>query len=304
MSDQTSPLKHPIRYRLEARAARLMFGALNLLSVDAASAFGGWLGRTVGPLTRAHKTAARNLAAALPEHDAATRATILKGAWDNFGRTMIEYAIIPRLQDRVTLEGHEELAARAREGKPALLMAAHLANWETIFDALRIHTKPITAVYRKANNPLVDEIIAEVRLRGVAGLAPKGPAGARIVLSELKHGGHVVMLVDQKLSSGLEIPLFGRLAATAPAIASFALRLDCPVFPIRVERLGGARFKITVEKPWRFEASGNQDADVIAALRAINGRLEDWIRARPDQWLWMHRRWRERELIRPAQPSN
>jgi KDO2-lipid IV(A) lauroyltransferase len=293
MSDQAAPLKHPIRYRLEALAARLMFALLALFSVDKASAFGGWLGRTIGPLTRAHRIAERNLARAMPERDAAARSRILLGAWDNFGRTMTEYAVIPRLDDRVTIEGHEELAARARDGQPALLMTAHLANWEVIFDALRIHSKPITAVYRKANNPLVDEMIAEVRLRGVAGLAPKGPAGARIVLSDLKQGGHVVMLVDQKLSSGVEVPFFGRPAATAPAIASFALRLDCPVFPIRVQRLGGAHFKVSIEQPWRFTSTDDHDADVLNAMTLINARLEGWIRERPDQWLWMHRRWRD-----------
>ncbi|MGE3332085.1 MAG: lauroyl acyltransferase [Rhodospirillaceae bacterium] len=292
MSEQSTPLKHPIRYRLEAAAARTMLAVLGLFSVDTVSNFGAWLGRNVGPLTRAHKIAARNLERSLPEHDAPAREKILKGAWENFGRTMMEYAVIPKLEGRVVVDGHEELAALAREGKPALLMTGHLGNWELIFDALRIHTKPITAVYRKANNPLVDEMIAEVRLRGVAGLAPKGPAGARIVLSELKQGGHVVMLVDQKLSSGIDVPFFGRPAATAPAIASFALRLDCPVFPIRVIRLGGARFKVSIEKPWRFASTDDHDADVLNALKQINGKLEDWIRERPDQWLWMHRRWR------------
>jgi KDO2-lipid IV(A) lauroyltransferase len=293
MSDQATPLKHPIRYRLEAAAARAMFALLGPFSADKVSGFGAWLGRTIGPLTGAHKIAARNLERAMPEADAQARAKILAGAWDNFGRTMMEYAVIPKLADRVTIEGQEELAARAREGKPALLMTGHLGNWELIFDALRIHTKPITAVYRKANNPLVDEMIAEVRLRGVAGLAPKGPAGARIVLGDLKEGGHVVMLVDQKLSSGVEVPFFGRPAATAPAIASFALRLDCPVFPIRVIRLGGARFKVSIEKPWRFTSTDSPDADILAAMTQINARLEDWIRERPEQWLWMHRRWRD-----------
>lgn len=293
MSEQTLPLKHPIRYRIEAVVARAMFRLLGLFSVDAASAFGGRLGRAIGPLTRAHRIALRNLERSMPELTTRERAHILAGAWDNFGRTMTEYAVIPRLGDRVTIEGHEELAARARDGKPALLMTAHLANWEVIFDALRAHTKPIIAVYRKANNPLVDEMIAEVRLRGVAGLAPKGPAGARIVLGELKQGGHVVMLVDQKLSSGAEVPFFGRPAATAPAIASFALRLGCPVYPIRVIRLGGARFKVCIEEPWHFTPTDDHDADILGALTTINRRLESWIRERPDQWLWMHRRWRE-----------
>lgn len=293
MADHDPPLKRPVRHRLEAAATRLLFGILGRLSVDAASAFGGWLGRTVGPLTGAHKKAARNLARALPDRDEAARADILRRAWDNFGRTMAEYAVIHRLQDRLIVEGHEALAALARDGKPALLMAAHLGNWEVIFNALRTRTKPITIVYRKANNPLVDEIIAEIRRPGVAAMAPKGQAGARIVLQELKRGAHVILLVDQKLSSGVEVPFFGRPAATAPAIATFALKLNCPVFPIRVERLGGAHFKVTVEEPWTFTATDNHDADVKAALTQVNARLEHWISARPDQWLWMHRRWRE-----------
>ena len=93
-------------------------------------------------------------------------------------------------------------------------------------------------------------------------------------------------------SSGIDVPFFGRPAATAPAIASFALRLNCPVFPIRVIRLGGARFKVSIEKPWHFASTQDHDADVFNALKQINEKLEDWIRERPDQWLWMHRRWR------------
>lgn len=271
---------------------RLLFAVLGRLPVDAASGFGGWLGRTVGPLTGAHRKAGRHLARALPEYDDAARAAVLAGVWDNFGRTMTEYAVIHRLGDRIAVEGHERLAALARAGKPALLFSGHIANWEVIFNALRTRSKPITIVYRKANNPLVDGIIADIRRPGVAGMAPKGIAGARIILGALQRGEHVIMLVDQKLSTGVDVPFFGRPAATAPAIATFALRLNVPVFPVRVERLEGARFKVTVEEPWTFAATGDQDADVRAALTRINARLEDWIRARPGQWLWMHRRWR------------
>jgi KDO2-lipid IV(A) lauroyltransferase len=293
MSDPAPSLKHPIRHRLEAALVRTLFAGLGRLSVDGASAVGGWLGRTIGPLTGAHGKADHNLQRALPEYVADARADILKRVWDNFGRTMTEYAVIHRLEDRIEVEGHERLAALAREGKPALLFSGHIANWEVIFNALRTRTKPITIVYRKANNPLVDGIIADIRRKGVAGMAPKGASGARIILGALQKGEHVIMLVDQKLSSGVDVPFFGRPAATAPAIATFALRMQVPVFPIRVERLGGAHFKVTVEAPWTFESSDDADTDVRAALTRINARLEDWIRARPDQWLWMHRRWRE-----------
>ena len=97
-------------------------------------------------------------------------------------------------------------------------------------------------------------------------------------------------MVDQKINTGMEIPFFGRGAFTGDAVARFAMRFNCPVFPVRTERLADGRFKVTVEEPWTFPPDGNND-DVRAALTRINQRLEDWIRARPGQWLWMHKRW-------------
>ncbi|MEQ9449720.1 MAG: lauroyl acyltransferase, partial [Rhodospirillaceae bacterium] len=98
MSEATSPLKRPLRYRLEALFARAVFASLSVLPVGAVSALGGWLGRMIGPLTSAHRTAAANLQRALPEMNADQRKKTLKSAWDNFGRTMTEYAAIQRLQ--------------------------------------------------------------------------------------------------------------------------------------------------------------------------------------------------------------
>ncbi len=285
--------RHALRHRFEAAVARAVFGLMRHIPIDGVSAIGGWLGRTVGPFTGAHRTAARNLARALPERDAPARARILSDAWDNFGRTMMEYSALSRLamaSERISVAGHEALARLAAEGRPAVLFCAHLGNWEIIPPALGRLAKPLTIVYRPANNPLVDKIIARIRAPYTAGMAPKGAGGARQMLKALGGGEHVIMVVDQKINSGMEIPFFGRGAFTGDAVARFAMRFNCPVFPVRTERLGDGRFQVTVEEPWSFPAEGT-DADVRAALTRINQRLEDWIRARPGQWLWMHKRW-------------
>ena len=271
----------------------MIFALTRLSSTDRVSAFGGWLGRTIGPLTAAHRTGANNLAQALPEIDASGRVRILMDAWDNFGRTMLEYAVLSRLAkdtNRIAVEGHEALARLAAEGRPAVLFCAHLGNWEIIPPALARLAKPLTIVYRPANNPLVDGIIGEIRSPYTAGMAPKSASGARQILKALGSGGHLIMVVDQKINTGMEVPFFGRGAFTGDAVARFAMRFDCPVFPVRTERLSCDRFKVTVEEPWRFPADGG-DNDVYAALERINRRLEEWIRARPGQWLWMHNRW-------------
>jgi KDO2-lipid IV(A) lauroyltransferase len=187
----------------------------------------------------------------------------------------------------VRVSGAERLTAYQQ--KPVLLFCAHLANWEVIPLALTGRTKPLTIVYRAANNPKVDALIARARAPYTASMVPKGASGAREIVKALKAGEHVIMVVDQKLNTGLEVPFFGRGAFTAPAVVSFAMHYGCPVFPVRTRRLGACRFEVIVEEPMTFAADG----DVGEGLAAVNRRLEQWISAEPGQWLWMHKRWRE-----------
>ena len=117
----------------------------------------------------------------------------------------------------------------------------------------------------------------------------KGVMGARQIVKALKNAAHVIMVVDQKLNTGLDVPFFGRPAFTSPAVVSLAMRYGCPVFPVRTERLPEGRYKVSVEAPFHFAPGG--DAALRANLTQVNQRLEDWIRRKPGQWLWMHRRW-------------
>jgi KDO2-lipid IV(A) lauroyltransferase len=99
------------------------------------------------------------------------------------------------------------------------------------------------------------------------------------------------LLVDQKLNDGIAVPFFGRPAMTAPALALLALHFDCTVLPARVERLHGAHFRLTIEPPLSLARTGNRTADAAALMTEVNRTLERWIRHRPDQWFWLHRRW-------------
>src|SRR4051812_20406265 len=126
-----------LRHRLEAAAVRLVLGRLARRDIDAASDAGAKLLRRIGPMTGAHRTAAQNLAFAMPDLSVAERESILTGAWDNLGRTTAEYAVLPRLWregagERIAVSGHEALIEQARANKPVLLFSGHLGNWEII----------------------------------------------------------------------------------------------------------------------------------------------------------------------------
>jgi len=284
-----------LQYRAEALFARLFLGLFALLPLDAASGFGGWLARQIGPKLRAHRTAERNLRRSLPELTDTQVRTVLRMMWDNIGRVVGEY---PHLQELATSPSRVEMvdpngiATRLRaDGIGAVLVTAHFGNWElAAVPGFRVGLNQAN-FYRAPNNPYVDALMK--RLRGSlapGGYLPKGHEGARRGLATLKAGGHVAMLVDQKQNEGLAIEFFGRPAMTTPAPAVFAQRLGLPIVAGRVERLKGANFRITiVDVP--MAASGDRVADIAETTRRINTMFEDWIRARPELWFWVHRRW-------------
>lgn len=274
-----------------ARFALALFGCLPL---DTASAFGGWIARKLGPRIGIHRVAARQLRRAMPGLDEAAVARVLDGMWDNLGRVMAEYPHLPKLRlgDRVELVGTEYLDAVRESGKAAIFFSAHFGNWELISLAGSQSGLPLTLVYRAANNPLTEELLQNLRARASnARHVPKGVRAARALLQALQNNEALGMLVDQKLNSGVSVPFFGHPAMTAPAIAELALRLGCPVLGVRAERLGGARFRVTVEPPFTLTPSGDREADVLAGLGKVHAVLERWIRERPDHWFWVHKRW-------------
>ncbi len=287
-------LSRRIGYFAQAVALAAFLGFCRILPVDWASALGGLLGRTIGPHMGQSRKAARNLARALPENSPEQNRRIIRGMWDNLGRVVAEYPHLPRIcarleGGRVEIEGLEIIRALNTDGKPGILFGAHLANWEVQPFIARHTGLELGLIYRAPNNEWVDGLLR--RLRDTPLLFRKGQEGAKALFSLLRRGGHAAMLVDQKMNDGIPIPFFGRDAMTAPAIAQFAVRLGAVLVPVRTERLKGARFRITVFPPLELPATGDRTADERAIMVSINAIVEDWVRERPEQWLWLHRRW-------------
>lgn len=291
MTAPPRPLPRRLRYAAETILVYVVYTLFRLLPLDAASGLGGWLGRHIGPHLGISRVARRNIAQAFPEKNADEQEKILTGMWDNLGRVTAEYPHLHRIWDRVTLDGGTYLKDVLQNKKPVIFFAGHLANWEICAIAAKKSGIDLHLVYRKPNNPGVDSLLRHARESGAAGHIEKGGSGAREILHILKNNGAVGILIDQKLNEGLPIPFFGRDAMTAPAIAHFAMRFDCTVYPAQVERLQGAHFKMTVFPPLTLPQTGDKELDTRMILTDINAQLEKWIRTRPDQWLWIHRRW-------------
>lgn len=279
----------------------LGFHALfGLMPPVVSSAVAGWAMRRIGPLLRAHRVARQNLEHAYPERTAAEIAVLLDGMWENLGRNIGEFPHLRRLlADPAAVEvvGSETIEALQRSGKPVVFIGAHLGNWE-IAPAVAVRCGfTVDYVYRAPNNPWVDRLLARRRVDPNGAMIPKGAEGGRRAMAALKAGRSLGILIDQKMNEGIEALFFGRPAMTTPAFAQLALRFDLPVVPIRFERLNGPRFRVTVDSPIEIEQTGDRAADVAALVQAANDHIETWVRDRPEQWFWVHRRWRERPAV-------
>jgi KDO2-lipid IV(A) lauroyltransferase len=280
----------------EGAGAALMFGFFRALPLEAASTVGGFLARSIGLRLGVSRRALKNLRRALPDISEDEGWRVIRGMWDNLGRVIAEYPHLGKYQvyaenGLIEMHGAEHIRAQGASGKRAIFFSGHFGNWEVATLAVTQAGLGVAEIYRAANNPFVDRLINEARSVVGSELAPKGNLGARRMLAAMKDGRHIAMLVDQKANDGIAVPFFGRDAMTGPALAIFKLRFDCAIVPVRVDRLAGARFRITAEPPLDLPRTGNDEADTLAIMTQVNQVLERWIRERPDHWFWLHRRW-------------
>ena len=304
MSDETElpplpPMKpaEKLRYGAEAAAFFAFMGLFRVLGIDRASALGGFIGRNIFYRTGVTKRARMNLRAAYPDMSDAEMEAIILEMWDNLGRTIAEYAH----HDKMTAKGPDArieivnlgiLEREAARGKGIEFVSGHFANWEIMLHAARQYGYEGGLVYRPINNPYIDRYIMRQRTTyGPSEAISKGVQGTRRIFTLLRKGKSILILVDQKTNEGLSVPFFGRDAMTTPVPAAVSLKLGAVMLLVTNERMGGARFRVTIHEPLTVEPSGDHDRDVLALTTKLNAALETVIRKRPSQWLWIHRRW-------------
>ncbi len=287
-------------HRLEAAAAWAAIKLLGALPAATASRTAGSIARFIGTRLPVSNVAYKNLDLAMPELSQAERRRIVGDCWENLGATVAEFVHLGAFKPGAQAPCYsvvgwdEHVAPLLAAGRPMIVLTGHIGNWELLTPAIYSKGLNLAFLYRAASNSLVDDMISRLR-EGIAGrpvtMFPKGAAGARGAVGHLRAGGSLLVLPDQKLDNGIEVPFFGRPAMTAPGLASFALKFNAPVMPMRVLRLGPARLQLVCEAPLAVPHTGDKEQDVIALTKTVNQTLERWIREIPGSWLWLHRRW-------------
>jgi len=281
-----------------------LLGAMKRLRRKPTAKFAGLVMRKVGPLFKEHRLGRENLRAAFPEKSDVEIEQILAGVWDNLGRIAVEFAHLDEFRvegsalvtpGSVTLspETTERYERIRKSGKPVIAFASHLGNWEIAALVAKSLGFNSAVLYRRPNISAIGDVVTRLRAPLMGDLVSTGLDAPLKLARLLQSGVHVGMLVDQHYTKGVEVTFFGRPCKANQLIALLARQTGCPIHGVRVVRLpDGNSFwgEITDEVELVRDADGR--VDVTGTTQAINKVIEGWVREHPEQWLWLHRRWR------------
>jgi KDO2-lipid IV(A) lauroyltransferase len=266
------------------------------------------LGRTIGPVLsgiairrmgRSRRRIEDHLEIAFPELSNGERDTILRGCSRHLGFMLAEIAWMSRakpadVEQLCEFEDREHLDEALQAGHGAVIATGHCGNWEMLSARLPIGGIPLTAAARELDHPQLDRLVTRLRTRFGTEMVLRGPAAGRQIMRALGRNRAIALLIDQDIKDvpGVFAPFFGRPAWTASGAAIFALRKQTPVLPGFIHRRPDGTHKIVVHPPLEIPDSGTFEDKIYEVTAAANAAIERQIRAHPEQWVWMHRRWR------------
>lgn len=252
---------------------------------------------------RQRRAGVQNLKMAMPHLNDEERQAILRGVFSSLGRLLVEFSHFPDLNrnnisDHVVYEGLEHYENAVGRGRGVIFLTGHFGAWELSCFAHSLYGHPMKFIVREIDNARVGRLIESYR--GLAGNTPIDKRNAaRDILKALRNNETVGILVDQNTTrdEGVFADFFGIPAATTPAIATLALRTGAAVVPgFLIWDPEAGKHRLHFESPLELIATGDSARDILVNTQACNAVLEKMVRLHPDQWLWIHRRWKTRPL--------
>ena len=290
-----------MRHRVEYALAWILLKFVGALPRPLARAAGITLAGLVYLLHRKlRRVGKRNLELAFPEKTARERSKILRGVFTSIGRQAAEVCLFPRytrenVSKTVVYEGFENFERALARGKGVMFLTAHLGAWELSAFAHSLYGYPLGIVMRPLDNSYLDRLTRHYRT--MHGNRAVDKDFARGLIAAMRKGETVGVLMDTNMipSQGVFVDFFGILACTASGVARVALKTDAAVVPgFTIWDSGLGKYRLRFDPAVELVRTGNAEADVIANTQKFTSLIEDYVRRYPDQWLWVHRRWKTR----------
>lgn len=289
--------RYAVRWYVEAALLWVLWLAVRRMRPESAAATGGRLFGWLGPKTRRHERIRRNLSVAFPHYGRERVEALARDIWRGFGSVVAEYPHLRSLvfapdDPAVTVVFDEQAGRIVSARTPAVYISAHVGNWELVASVIVAAGVPLSVVYAPQKNPLLERMLQSQRRALDCEFIAKQDA-VRQLVRQMRTGKSVGLLPDQRMDSGVRVPLFGEDTPSPLTPAWLAHRMQCPLIPVHAERTGNARYRIVFHRPI-VPGTGNGDSEeLFRTTRLVNRTFEDWIRRRPGQWVCLKRRWPE-----------
>jgi KDO2-lipid IV(A) lauroyltransferase len=290
-----------IRAGAEVAAVEIALALSRLLPRRALLGLGAAVGSFVGRVGTGRNAVVReNLREAYGDAmRQAERERVLRACWRHFGRITFDALAFPKLDAKslgsiLKVEGIDNAKRALGKGRGVLVFSAHFGHWEAGAYAMGLLGIPFAVIARPLDNPVLDRRLIALRRGSGNEVIPKRRA-VRETLRALARGSGVAILIDQDAGAdGVFVPFFTRVASTTPTLALLALRTEAPIVPVFAQVMDDGTIAVHIEPEVPVEASGDRDADVVRVTAACTAIVERWVRKSPEQWLWMHRRFKTR----------
>ena len=283
-----------IKYFLQFLIIIIMFSIFKILRLKISSALSGKLFEKIGPLFRSKKLIHSNLKKAFPNINLENLDKITTLMWNNYGRVFAEYMFIKDFREdksnaRIEIVGQEILEDIKRKNKPVVFISGHLSNFELMAMHIEKVGIKLSAIYRPLNNLFLNKIMERIRKNYICKhQIKKGIGGMKKLIQLKKLNYSTALMIDQRVSQGIESDFFNQKAFTTTIPAQLVKKFNLPVIPIFIERINNINFKIVVKKPIIFE----NDETTKSITDELNLILEKMIIYKPEQWIWSHNRWK------------
>ncbi len=292
-------MKRARRQNVEAAVTAVVSAVVRRLPRRTALAIGRGLGRLWARFDERHlAVAASNLRQAFPEWDEARVQRTARGVYSHFGAILMdllwmEGRPIARLLALADVSGAEHVLAARAAGRGVIAATGHFGNWEYQGFASAPVVGPFAVIARPLDNPALDRRLVSLRSSTGNTVIYKHKALAQ-VMKTIRDGGLVAILIDQNVQAkdGVFVRYFGRPACTTTVAASLALKTGCAIVPVRCSLQPNGRYRMVYEPRVEWTGTGRRDEDVVALTQHLTSIIEGWVREQPEQWLWLHRRWK------------
>ena len=282
-----------IIYFFEYIVVFLIFVLFKLLPLDISAKFGSFLFSTFGKLSGANNTAIKNCKYVFPNMKEEEVKSIVKKSWDNLGRTISELPSLKYLFDKKIIKYNkvENIENLIKNNSQCIFICIHQSNWEVVVPSLDRIGINLGAVYRHINNHFLDKLLLKIRTNSLVSsksfYTPKGKKSAKDITEAIKNSLSILVVIDQKDSSGEEVLFFNKKVKTQTGFLKIARKYNLPIIPIQNKRVNNGNIELTFLEPLYHN---NLEINDTQMMEEIHNKVEQWIKAEPSQWFWQHKR--------------